>query len=231
MNLRNLGRWASNIGTTLLVACAVVMTTLIVRRELASGAAKGTRATPANEMVSQPDWATYAIGNGRIGHPNALVTIVEFTDYQCPACRTAETRLKAARQRFGDTLAVVYRHFPIESRHPFAAAAALASECAARQGQFERMHTLLFERRDSVGRIPWSELGKRAGVSDVRVFERCLTDSSAKAVVLRDRADADRLQIRGTPSFLVDGVRFTGVPSQTVIDSLIASAIRKRLGQ
>lgn len=156
MKITSFARVASAAATFALVVCAVTVTTLLVRREMASGAVGNRASAP----VAQPDWMDYAGAGHRIGSLNARVTVIEFFDYQCPFCKKMDARLQSALAKYSGDLAVVYRHWPLKRIHPFAMAAAVASECAAASGRFERMHALLLNQQDSLGVLSWRELGR-----------------------------------------------------------------------
>jgi protein-disulfide isomerase len=175
--------------------------------------------------VSQENWRSFAEGGHRIGPANAPVVLVEFSDFQCPACRALEERLRESRKKFPRDLAIVYRHFPLNI-HRFARAAAEASECAAQQGRFERMHAVLFDQPDSIGVISWRSFARLAAVPDLSAFERCMRDSTALPAVTRDRRAAEHLGADGTPTVLINGIRFSGALPQATLDSLVESVLQ-----
>jgi protein-disulfide isomerase len=132
-------------------------------------------------------------------------------------------KLQRYRTDSAYSFAVLYRHWPLE-RHRFAEPAARASECAGIQGRFEQMHDSLFSMQAKLGVIPWSELASGAGVKDLRAFEQCMASDSVPGSILADAIAAKRLGARGTPAVVVSGgSQFVGVPSKTVLDSLLAS--------
>jgi protein-disulfide isomerase len=208
----------SNTLTGVLVACALVVTATTVRRNLHVAPA------PAPAIEQQRDWATYARVGQRLGPPDGKVTLVEFSDFQCPACGAFEKRLTEIRRRYPTELTVVYRHYPL-GIHVAAMPAARASECAAAQGRFAPMHDALFAERDSLGRIPWVHYADRAGISDLPRFEQCMADTMPVPAIARDVEDGNRLGIRGTPTLLIDGLKITGaVPSDT-LDTIVQRAL------
>jgi len=214
---------ASAITTSTLVACAVILTVIAVKREVFGG-----KATTSGPFRAQPDWASYVGSGHRLGSPKAKAVLVEFSDFQCPACRALEDVLRRTRTRFPTELAVVYRHWPLARIHPYARPAAIASECAGSQGRFDAMHDVLFSiKRDSLGVLPWRTLAERAGVTALDAFDQCLADSATVAAVDRDVAAAERLGAQGTPTVLIAGVRFSGSLPQVTMDSLVEQAIRK----
>ena len=108
------------------------------------------------------------------------------------------------------------RHFPIPN-HPHARNAAIASECAAAQDQFEAMHRTMFGLADSLGTLSWSSLASRAGVPDSAAFVRCLESPESAAAISRDSVAAYKLGLRGTPTLLIGSTRVDGLP---LLDSL-----------
>jgi len=187
------------LGTALLVACALVVTGLVVRREL------GGRASPAPGIERIAGWEDLARDGNRIGPPDADFQIIEFSDFQCPFCRRAATILDSVRQRFGDRLAIIYRHYPIEAIHPHAVDAALAAECAADQGMFPQFHDALFKYQDSIGVAPWTRIAALAGVPDSVRLSTCILEGGHRGRVTKDLATADRIGIQATPTFIFNG--------------------------
>lgn len=205
-----------NASTLVIVLCAIVVTGLTVRRELAAPSRGATDAP--TEIV---DWHEYARGAMQIGDSNAVVTITEFSDFQCPYCKTFAQLLQRVRGEHPGKIRLVYRNFPIPALHPHARAAALAAECAADQGRFEAFHDLVFANQDSIGRMRWSHAALRAGVPDTVAFLGCL---ASPATVLRLTADslaAARLGVGGTPAILVNKWMFFGAPSESTFRKVV----------
>jgi protein-disulfide isomerase len=210
-----------NALTGVLVLCAVVITGLLVRRELWPAAPPASQ--PAVTQVS--DWQSYASGGHRTGPAAAPVTIVEFSDFQCPFCARLAPRLDSLRQRSPAPFAVVYRHFPLES-HPHAMAAARASECAADQGRFKEIHDALFAEQGAIGQKSWSAYARAAGVPDSAAFARCLEGDAGASRIRADMAAGERLNVTGTPTLLVGRYRMAGAPP---LDTLLAYVSRAAL--
>ena len=148
-------------------------------------------------------------------HPFRTKRIVEFSDFQCPFC-SRFVALHDALLSEGLRVRVLYRHFPIPN-HPHARNAAIASECAAAQDQFEAMHRTMFGLADSLGTLSWSSLASRAGVPDSAAFVRCLESPESAAAISRDSVAAYKLGLRGTPTLLIGSTRVEGLP---LLDSL-----------
>jgi protein-disulfide isomerase len=110
-------------------------------------------------------WRNFGVAGNRIGPSTADVTIVEFSDFQCPVCRDASQELKEIRGQYPDRVAVVFRYFPLPI-HPYATSAAHAAECAGKQHAFEAYQNLLFSSQELIGHRSWTDYARDAGVSD-----------------------------------------------------------------
>jgi protein-disulfide isomerase len=152
--------------------------------------------------------------------------MIEFADFQCPACADLHASLRDVRKCYPDDFALVYRHFPL-NMHPAAWPAAVASECAAVQGRFEQMHDVLFESQRTLESAQWDQLAARAGVTDINAFKACMGSTAIDSTVRRDRETAIALKGRGTPMLLVDGHRFYGAMPQARLDSIVESVLKK----
>jgi len=142
------------------------------------------------------------------------VLVIEYSDYQCPACARAHPVLKGILQGYGDKVRWVHKHYPLELNHPRARSASVAAVCAERQGRFEAYHELLFSRqKDWVeSKDPGARFktyAREAGL-DARAFEACLPDPEADGRVSADIREGDRLRVQSTPTFFVHGERLAG---------------------
>lgn len=149
-----------------------------------------------------------------LGREDAPVTIIEFTDLQCPYCaRFASSTFPELRRAYIDTGKVRFasRDLPLPF-HPFAIPAAVASRCAGEQGHFWEYREALFAAQSRLGQEPYAELARDLGL-DLDRFEACRRDGRQEANVRSDQAIARNAGIASTPSFvigrLVDG-RFQG---------------------
>lgn len=219
MRTRNLlGALANGV----LTLCAVVVTGLVIRKEFFQPADAATPPQPTRVA----DWQVYTQGGHRSGPEHAPVTMVVFSDFQCPACRLLATHAKALQKEFPQQLAIIHRHSPL-SRHSFAVDAARASECAAEQGRFAAFHDALFVEQSSIGLAPWTRFAVNAGVPDIAAFERCTTSGHSSPTLHGDTLAARQLKVSGTPTLLINGLRFTGTPP---LDTLRAFVIRAAAG-
>jgi protein-disulfide isomerase/uncharacterized membrane protein len=170
-------------------------------------------------------------GGHFIGALDPVVTVVEFSDYECPFCRVAHTQLRSLVERFPTRLRVVHRHYPLDlscnpsltSRmHENACFAAMIAECAGRQNRFWQANDYLFAEARMMNSRPISEIAHDIGL-DATALESCLRAEGPRSVGL-DVDEGNRLNIRGTPTFLVEGKTYTGNLPPWVLGRLEAAA-------
>lgn len=213
-----------NLLTGVLVVCAVVVTALLVRRELFAPTAAIQGVAPPPAVVS--GWRAYADAANRSGPDEASVTIVEFSDFQCPFCRIMAARLDSLRVDNPGAVRVVYRHFPLPSIHPHAIQAAQASECAGEQGRFWPMHDALFAMQDSIGRTSWDRYAELAGVGSMAAFQACMSRPAAPTAMHPDTAAGNKLGIRSTPTLLINQHRINGAIPLDSLRAVVRRAAR-----
>ena len=149
-----------------------------------------------------------ADGPGR-GPADARITIIEFSDFQCPYCRRADGVVKEVMKRYPDDVRVVYRHLPLENIHSRARPAAEASACAADQDQFWAYHDKLFENQRKLEDADLERYAEEVGL-DKAVFETCVAERTHREKVDVDTAAAQGAGVTGTPAFFVNGRLLTG---------------------
>lgn len=143
------------------------------------------------------------------GNSAAIVTLVEYGDYQCPHCGHAYPIVKQIQEIFGDKLQFIFRNFPLRTIHPLAVPAAIASEAAARQGKFWEMHDTIFENQQQLHGNSFRLFAEELGMDQTRFEE----DSNAMGII--EKVDNDfeggiRSGVNGTPTFFINGVRHNG---------------------
>ena len=142
------------------------------------------------------------------GSPDADIVIVEYGDFQCPYCARAHPTLAALQKQYGQRIALVWRHLPLEM-HPYAEAAAEAAEAAGAQGKFWQMHDSLFEHQAQMAPAQLPLLAQGMGLDAAR-FD---ADMAARSYRERIQAQAEQgkaLGASGTPSFFINGERYHG---------------------
>lgn len=215
----------STASNAVFIAVSLLLVGMIARQRLFPPAAP---VPPGRALREVADWTGYGAVGHRIGSPQALVTIVEFADFECPVCRVfTNGALKAARAEFGDTVAVVFRHMPL-SNHKLAYPTARAAECASSEGRFEAFHDAVYSHQDSLGILPISEFARRAGVRDMRKFELCNGSSERVPAIDVDVAAAKALGASGTPTLLINSVLVPGAPDSSRLVEFIRKAIATR---
>jgi protein-disulfide isomerase len=168
------------------------------------------------------------------GPADAPVTIVEFSDFQCPYCGRAEATIKQILERYPTQVRLVYRHLPLDRIHPFARGAAEAAVCADAQGKFWEYKDKLFANQQKLAAADLQGYAKAVGL-DVKAFDACVKEKkTASAVVDRDLAAATAAGTAagkrglGTPAFFVNGILLSGAKPveefATVIDGELARA-------
>jgi diadenylate cyclase len=143
------------------------------------------------------------------GPKDAPVTLVKYGDYECPYCGQAHPDLKKLQERAGEQVRFVFRHFPLDSVHPRARRAAQAAEAAAVQGRFWEMHDLLYENQGELGKEDLMRYAAELGL-DLQQFEKDLVNDHHAWRIEEDRLGGNHAGVKGTPTFFVNGVRYTG---------------------
>jgi protein-disulfide isomerase len=141
------------------------------------------------------------------GPDAAPVTIIEFSDYECPFCKRAEPTVKKVLDTYGDKVRLVYRHYPLEF-HATARPAAEASACAAAQGKFWEYHDKLFASAD-LSDATLKKLAGEVGLDQAK-FDECFAKKQFKADIDKDVADASSVGVTGTPAFFINGRMISG---------------------
>lgn len=143
------------------------------------------------------------------GPQNAVVTLLEYGDYQCPHCAHAHSIVKRLQKSFGDQLRFVFRNFPLTQIHPEAEAAAETAEFAAAHGKFWEMHDLLFENQQRLGGALYLELARKLELS-VPALTQALEEGQFTDHVRADFSSGVRSGVNGTPTFFINGHRHDG---------------------
>jgi protein-disulfide isomerase len=144
------------------------------------------------------------------GPRNAPLTIFEFSDYQCPACRKSHALVREMRRRYGDRIRWVFKDFPMPG-HKWARGAAMAAHCAAEQGKFWEYQDLLFSARDDLTPEHLLKLAKDLGLQH-EPFVSCLEDGRYQPLVDKYIEEARKFGLDTTPSFVINNRLVSGAP-------------------
>src|SRR3989338_4475241 len=159
------------------------------------------------------------------GNPNAPVKIVEFADFQCPACAVAHPIVKSIIEKNQDKIYFVYRHYPLSS-HRNAKLAAQAAEAAGGQGKFWQMYDMIFENQKdwsdtSNAKEIFETYAQKLGL-DVTKFKEDF--DKTKSVIEQDYADGNQVGVDSTPTFFINGQKNAGVIQQSQFQDIIDQA-------
>ncbi|HJT67723.1 MAG TPA: thioredoxin domain-containing protein [Pyrinomonadaceae bacterium] len=160
------------------------------------------------------------------GAPKAAVTIVEFSDFECPFCRQVQETLKQIAGRYSDDVRLVFKHLPSEG-HRNSLMAARAAYCAGEQDRFWQFHDALFAAKELSAEV-FSELAVSRGLGRER-FAECLGAERSRSAVLKDIEAAKRYRIDSTPSFLLNGKLVKGALSLPEFQNLIERELQQQL--
>ena len=146
---------------------------------------------------------------------DALITMVEYSDYQCPACGVYHPIVERLKEHFGDKLKVEYRDFPLNI-HQYAMLAARAAEAAKSQGKFKAMHDMLFENQNvwsgaSNPQSLFEGYAQEIGL-DLDQFRNDLNSAEAQRAVIEEKKEGEQLGVNSTPTFFINGEKLVQNP-------------------
>ena len=144
-----------------------------------------------------------------LGPANALVTLVEYGDYECPHCGAAHPVVKLIMKQFGSRLRFVFRHFPLAQVHPNAEPAAESAEYAGAHDMFWAMHDGIYQNQDRIGLPLFFALAGTLGMSEAGLRE-ALVNGTFAPKVRADFLGGVRCGVNGTPTFFINGRRHDG---------------------
>lgn len=238
-------RGERNVERTRLLTLAVAVTLVLTMINLYATFRLGRRidALPGEAIVAQrpteeasptsepapPSRVAVSVDDDPVkGSENAPVTIVEFSDFECPFCLRffaetlpliEETYIRTGRAR------LVYRDYPLGS-HQYAQKAAEAAECAGEQGKYWEYHDRLFENQGALGTASLKQYAQDLGLDEAR-FNECLDSSQMAAEVKKDHGDGQAYGVRGTPTFFINGIRVVGAQPYEVFQQVIEQELKE----
>ena len=164
-------------------------------------------------------------GSPARGPADAALTLVEFSDFQCPYCLLAVAKLNAVLDAYPGKIQLIFKQFPLDM-HSQAALAAAAAIAAHRQGKFWPVHDALFAHRQELSRPSILALARTAGL-DMPRFVADLDSAETKKTVARDMEDGDRAGVEGTPSVFINGRKYNGALDLPAIRTVIDEELKK----
>lgn len=170
------------------------------------------------------DWRELIPYGGLVGDPGAPIRVVEFADFQCPACARVGPLFQRGRAEGVLPFQVAVLPLPLTAPYPYAFVAAVAAVCAGRQGRFASFHDSLYARQSEIGQRTWNAFARDAAVPSIDAFESCLQDSTVAYTVTRAIGKATQLGVMSTPTFIVDGLLYPpATPAEEVLSVLARS--------
>ncbi|PYV01094.1 MAG: hypothetical protein DMG26_14295 [Acidobacteria bacterium] len=160
------------------------------------------------------------------GNPKAPVMIVEFSDYQCPYCHTAETTVKEVLAKYGDKVSLAYRDYPLTAIHSQAESAAEGSRCALEQGRFWEYHDRLFT-ASNLDKDTLIEYARKLKLDD-KQFGACLTSGKYKADIDKDLDAGRKAGVSGTPGFFINGIELSGAQPKDAFTRVIDEELARK---
>ena len=190
--------------------------------------------TAPQEVEPTPEFRRYDVPEDDdpvLGPDQAPITIIEFSDYECPYCRKWHVEVWPSLQaEYGDQIRLVYRDFPLTSIHSNATPAAAAANCAREQDMYWEYNEMLFDMRLNLGKSTYVSYAEELGL-DMEAFNECLDSDRYLEEVMADYDYAANLGIRSTPTFFVNGIPVVGAQPFEVFKNLIDKELAGELPQ
>jgi protein-disulfide isomerase len=180
---------------------------------------------PVKILLEPQRVAVNSSGHPALGAKDAPVTIVEFTDFQCPFCEKTEGTLKQLEAKYGDKIRLVHMDFPLPF-HQHALAAANAARCANDQGKFWPYREALFANQSKLAPADLKATAKTLGLNTTE-FDACLDSAKYSTQIKADIATGEKAGVDGTPAFFIDGRPLTGAQEPPKFEELIDNELAK----
>src|SRR6266581_5827692 len=156
-----------------------------------------------------------------LGDAKAPVTIVEYSDFECPVCRNLHDAVRGMLPNYAGKVRVIFKDFPIEQLHPWARTGAIAGRCAYQQkpDAFWKMYDLIYDNQEIISAAnAWTKMTEYAAQSglDANAFKSCMASPEASAAVNASRANGEKLEVSSTPTLFVNGRRLVGADAHLI---------------
>ena len=208
----------------ILAACAVLLGGLFVftKDKSSTSSSSGNKSRLSNHVY----------GEGKSG-----VKLLEYGDFQCPACGAYFPIVKEVKEKYKDQIYFQFRHFPLSQIHPNARAASRSAEAAGKQGKFWEMHDMLYETQSSwegssAAVAIFESYAKQIGLN-IQKYKTDFASSEVNEIINADFAEGQKLGVEGTPTFYLEGKEITEKPQDIegfskLIDQAIANKAKKQ---
>jgi len=161
-----------------------------------------------------------------LGPKDARVTLVEFSDFQCPYCAVAVVKLNAVLKAYPNDVKLIFKQYPLEM-HSQAALAAAAAMAAHRQGKFWPLHDAMFADRTHLSRQNILAMAGKAGL-DLKRFQQDWDSPAIKQAVAREQAEGDKIGVEATPTIFIDGQKYNGDLDLDAVRPIIEKELKRK---
>jgi protein-disulfide isomerase len=165
-------------------------------------------------------------GSPTRGNPKSSVTLVEFSDFQCPMCGAVQPTLQKLKENYPEELRFVFKHFPLQM-HPDARLAHEASLCAEEQGKFWEYRDHLFGNQRALKKNNLIDYAQKLGL-DAKAFTQCLDDHRYADRVEADYQEAVKFGMRGTPAFVINQQVVTGAYPYPAFEEVVEEELNRK---
>lgn len=190
------------------------------------GQQKGQQAQQAEDAFKNPQPLLIRDYNPVKGPKDAEITIVDYSEFQCPFCARSRSTLDELESRYEGDIRIVYKHYPLPF-HDEAVPAGRAAYAAHQQGKFWEFHDYLFANQKNLGDALYVEAATELGL-DLDQFNVDRRSERAKEVVEKDAADGAQVGVRGTPFFLINGVPLSGAQPVANFERIIERVLEEQ---
>jgi protein-disulfide isomerase len=178
-------------------------------------------------VIFEPDWQDALPHSIRVGDSLAAITIVVFSDLECPACASFHQPARAILRKHKKDVSLAFVHFPL-AMHRFAIQAAQAAECASTAGHFEAFIDVVYAKQDSLGLKTWGSYAHEAGIRDTAAITACARQAVPVERVEAGRELGLRWALTGTPTVIINGRRYASAPSSHEIERVARELLEVR---
>ena len=171
-----------------------------------------------------------------LGDPKAAVTLVEYSDFECPVCRSLHDVVRGMLPNYAGKVRLIFKDFPLEQLHPWARTAAIAGRCAYQQDPkaFWKMYDFIYDNQEIISAAnAWTKMMDYAGQSglDADAFKGCMASPEAGAAVNASRANGQQLDVSSTPTIFVNGRRLVGADPHLLEQYINYELAQQKLGK
>ena len=194
--------------------------TAVAGLQLSGGAAAFTPTPiPRQEIKFDPNSPSW-------GPTNAKVTIVEYSDFQCPYCEIFFSQTyPEIRKKYGDKIRFVYQYYPLTGIHPDANASANAAACADEQGKFWDYHDALFKNQSDLSHAALIKYAQQTNIGNIQQFTSCIDSAKYQTKIDAQETAGTGYQVSGTPTFFINGNILVGAQTFQTFDSMISAEL------